>query len=62
MDQYPTEHLADIHFVYGLANGNGREAQRLYQQRFPMRSLPHYQFFTRIHNRLRETGSLKVCT
>ena len=58
--QYPAEELADMHYCYGLADGNSREAQRLYQERFPMRRAPHCQLFTRLHVRLRETGSLQV--
>lgn len=51
--------LADMHFMYGRANGNSREARRLYQQQFPNRILPHHTMFTRIHRNLQETGSLK---
>ncbi|GFW85485.1 transposable element Tcb2 transposase [Trichonephila clavipes] len=34
---YAKTELADIHFIYGLANGNGRVAVRLYGERYPMR-------------------------
>ncbi|GFV20877.1 hypothetical protein TNCV_553131 [Trichonephila clavipes] len=31
--------LVDMHFIYGLANGNGRVAVRLFGERYPTRSL-----------------------
>ena len=40
-----------------LADGNGREAARLYQERYPNRRLPDHRTFARIHQRLLETGS-----
>lgn len=50
-------HLADMHFVYGLADGNAREARRIYQERYPNRVLPAAKTFTNLHRRLAETGS-----
>lgn len=52
-------YLADMHFVYGLADGNAREARRIYQERFPNRVLPAAATFTNVHRRLAETGSFK---
>ena len=43
----------DMHFVYGFCDGNARAAVQEYQRRFPDRSV-----FTRIHQILRDTGSL----
>ena len=37
---YTFAEMADIHFFYGRANGNAREARRLYQGIFPNRRLP----------------------
>lgn len=45
--------------VYGAANCNGREAQRLYQERYPNRRLPSHQTFATTYRRLRETGNLR---
>lgn len=50
-------HLADIHFVYGLADGNAFEAKRLYQERYPNRIAPCPQTFVNLHRRLSETGT-----
>ena len=37
MEVYTNAELADAHLMYGLADGNGAAAQRLYQERFPER-------------------------
>lgn len=34
MEDYPFHEMADIKFMYGQANGNGRMAARLYLQVF----------------------------
>jgi len=39
------DELSDVHYVYGLEDGNSHLAQRVYQERFSMRLIPHYQFF-----------------
>ena len=54
------EELADMHMVYGAADGNARAAVRLYQERFPNRYLPGHEMFTAIHGRLREHGSFRA--
>lgn len=54
---YTNAEMADMHLMYGLAGCNSREAQRLYQQHFPNRVIPHYQTFISLHARLQETGS-----
>ena len=59
-ERYSFEHLADIHFVYGLADGNAYEAQRLYQLRFPNRRLPNVRTFSESHRHLREYGSFRT--
>ena len=48
----------DMHFVYGFCDGNARAAVQEYQRRFPDRSIPSRSVFTRIHQTLRDTGSL----
>ncbi|KAI4466765.1 oxysterol-binding protein-related [Holotrichia oblita] len=58
-DNYSFEELADMHLVYGAAQCNGKEAARLYEQRYPARRQPHHTTFASIHRRLRESGNLK---
>jgi len=48
----------DMHFVYGFCNGNARAAVQEYQRRSPDRRIPSRSVFTRIHQTLRDTGSL----
>ncbi|GFT45169.1 hypothetical protein TNCV_4497031 [Trichonephila clavipes] len=43
INRYTTTELADIHFIYGLANGY---AVQLYGQRYPTRRQPKHQTFT----------------
>lgn len=50
--------LAQMHYIYGLADGNAALARRLYQERFPDRDIPTERTFARLHARLCETGSL----
>jgi hypothetical protein len=49
-----------MNLVYGEARGNGREAQRIYQEHYPQRQLPHCTTFASIDRRLREYGSLEI--
>ena len=46
-----------MHFVYGFCDGNARAAVE-YQRRFPDRRIPSQSVFKRIHQTLRDTGSL----
>jgi hypothetical protein len=55
--RYGNEEYADMHFMYGKANGNALEAARLYQEAFPHRRQPDSRTLTRVHQRLREHGS-----
>jgi len=48
----------DMHFVYGFCDGNARAAVEEYHRRFPNRRIPSRSVFTRIHQTLRDTGSL----
>jgi hypothetical protein len=52
--------MTDILLAYGAADGNGTVAQRLYQERFPNRWIPHHSTFASINRWLGETGSLNV--
>ncbi|GBN69317.1 hypothetical protein AVEN_175128-1 [Araneus ventricosus] len=58
MATYSNQEKAGMHFMYGLANGNALEAERLYRQRFPRRHVPNRKMFERLHRCLRETGSI----
>ena len=46
----------DMHFVYGFCDGNARAAVEEYQR--IDRRIPSPSVFTRIHQTLRDTGSL----
>lgn len=59
MAGYANSELADMIMCYGEARGNGRRALRIYRQRFPHRRHPHHTMFARLHQRLRDTGSLR---
>ena len=48
----------DVHFVYGICDGNAHAAVQEYQRRFPDQRIPSRSVFTRIHQTLRDTGSL----
>ncbi|PNF20186.1 hypothetical protein B7P43_G16736 [Cryptotermes secundus] len=48
----------DMHFVCGFCGRNARAAVEEYQRRFPDRRIPSRSVFTRIHQTLRDTGSL----
>jgi hypothetical protein len=49
--------LADMHFTYGLVDGNAVVAHRLYQERYPEQRCPDWKTFTSIHCRLCENGN-----
>nr|CAH7734088.1 unnamed protein product [Callosobruchus chinensis] len=46
--------------IYGEAKNNGRQAVRLYEQKFPNRRIPHHSTFASIEVRLRETRNLRT--
>ena len=46
--------------MYSLAQGNGREARRLYLERFPNRRFSSHPTFASFDRRLRETGSFAI--
>ena len=47
-----------MHFVHGFCDGNARAAVEEYQRRFPDRRILSRSVFMRIHQTLRDTGSL----
>ena len=60
MASYTHRESADMHLVYGMANCNGREALRIYREKYLSRKMPSHSFFVTIHQKLCETGSLDV--
>ncbi|GBO09006.1 hypothetical protein AVEN_134592-1 [Araneus ventricosus] len=57
MATYSNQEKADMHFMYGLANANDLEAERLHRQRFPRRHVADQKLFELLHRCLCETGS-----
>ncbi|KAJ4426443.1 hypothetical protein ANN_27257 [Periplaneta americana] len=55
-DMYSNQELAEMHFMYGKADGNAALARRLYQERYPQRQCPDRKTFVRLHYRLCEYG------
>lgn len=56
MNRFTYQEYADIHFMYGVAEGNSRLASRLYRERFPYRRPPCHKVFSAVHTNLRENG------
>nr|CAH7735580.1 unnamed protein product [Callosobruchus chinensis] len=59
MVEFTNQELADMHYMYGLADGRSPEARRLYQERFPIRAIADRRTFANVHRRLTETGTLR---
>ncbi|GFX94247.1 hypothetical protein TNCV_4292921 [Trichonephila clavipes] len=57
MGDFPKSEKVVMHLMYGAANGNDREALRLYQERFPSRRMPNHRIFQQLHQQLCENGS-----
>ncbi|KAJ4444989.1 hypothetical protein ANN_06788 [Periplaneta americana] len=55
-DMYSNQELAEIHFMYGKADGNAALPRRLYQESYPQRQCPDRKTFVRLHYRLCEYG------
>lgn len=47
---YSFHEQADIISTYGRANGNDRNASRLYQETSPDRNQPNHEMFSSVHN------------
>ncbi|KAK3894717.1 hypothetical protein Pcinc_001528 [Petrolisthes cinctipes] len=56
MERFSNHELADMHMVYGAAQGNGRAAQRIYAATYPLRQTPNHTIFANFHRRLSERG------
>lgn len=59
---YSTREMADMIFCYGLANGSNRRARVLYAGKYPQRRLPSAQLFSRLFQRLADSGTLAPAT
>lgn len=57
---YPSNELADIHYIYGFCDGNAREAVREYALRFPNRRQPNKHTFTNTHRRFAEGTMFRI--
>lgn len=53
---YSNSEYADMHLVYGAADGNALAARRRYSELFPRRRLPSHQTFVSVDRRMREYG------
>lgn len=51
---YTPREYANMHYIYGEARGNAREAARLYRERYPNLRHPDHRVFLRVHNSLLE--------
>ncbi|GFX07671.1 hypothetical protein TNCV_4159401 [Trichonephila clavipes] len=60
MNCYMNAKLADIHFIYSLANGNERAAVQLYEERYPTRRPSNHGTFAWVHQNLMEHGSFRA--
>ncbi|GFW50948.1 DUF4817 domain-containing protein [Trichonephila clavipes] len=59
MAEYTNAEKADMILAYGVTDCNGRAAQRLYAERYPVRRTPAHTMFARLHQQLCETGSFQ---
>lgn len=57
---FTNSEYADMHYMYGLADGNALKAKRLYEERFPNRNIPDRRIFSNIHRRLCEKGNFDL--
>ena len=48
----------DMHFVYGVCNGNASAAVDEYERRYPERRIPSRGVFTRVQQTMRDNGCL----
>lgn len=53
MNNYKFEENRDLHYFYGMANGNPIYAQRLYYEMIPNGRHPNFKTFIAVHKRLK---------
>ena len=51
--------MADMVYVYGATDGNGRAAARMYLERFQNKRQPSHILFGQLHRRLLESGAFE---
>jgi hypothetical protein len=59
MPSYSNVELVDMHFIYGLHNGNTRASQGEHENRLPGRRVPAPAMFSRVHQALKERGTFR---
>ena len=52
--------MADLHYAYDTADGSGRNATRMYLERFPNRCQTSHVFLGQLHRRLCESRAFEV--
>ncbi|GBM27429.1 hypothetical protein AVEN_59890-1 [Araneus ventricosus] len=59
INRFTNAELTNFYFLYGLTNGNGYAAERLYKERFPTRPIQNHQKFPHVHQNLYEHESFR---
>lgn len=57
---YTFQEVTDMYLCYDRANDNATEVRCIYQEKYPNRNVLNRKTFTRISQRLRDTGILKA--
>ncbi|KAJ4441519.1 hypothetical protein ANN_11375 [Periplaneta americana] len=60
MEEYTRAEYADLIFEYGSANGNSRQAHRLYREKYPRRRHPAHTIFPRLFQSGNGSGTVVV--
>jgi hypothetical protein len=55
---FSTEEYTDMVFIFGVCDGNARDAAAEYHRRYGNRRIPNRKTFSGAFNTLRQTGSL----
>lgn len=58
--KFTNTEMCDMHFCYGLANGNSLSAKRIYEDKYPNQVIPNHTIFVRLHQRLSENGGFNA--
>lgn len=59
MVNYSYSEMTDMHFVYGVANSNAKEARRIFQERYSKRVVQIVEHSQNFHLYLSESGCFK---
>lgn len=60
MHHYTNIEFADMHKAFGAAYGNANLAQRIYEEQHPQRHIPCHTTFSRLDQRLRDSGQCQA--